>query len=172
MKWKSIPGWKTYYEVSDTGLVRSLPRVITRSNGVKQTISSKLLKAGLNTNGYPEVRLSKPGKAKTYGVHILVALTWLKKPSTADRVCHKDDIGSNNCVDNLYWGTSSSNTLDSYVNGRKTRRVTALVAKRIFRLRSQAMSYQNIADKVALSKRTVMNVCRGEHRYVRTLCLL
>lgn len=43
-KWRSVPGYEGKYEISDAGRIKSLSRVIIRSNGRKHTTSQKILK--------------------------------------------------------------------------------------------------------------------------------
>ena len=42
MIWKDIPGWEGYYQISDSGHVRSLDRCIVR-NGNRMNIKGKLI---------------------------------------------------------------------------------------------------------------------------------
>jgi hypothetical protein len=58
-EWRDIPGHEGY-QVSDDGRVRSLDRVIMRSNGLPQTLKGRLLKLGPNGNGRLRVQLDRP----------------------------------------------------------------------------------------------------------------
>jgi hypothetical protein len=44
-QWRPIPGFEGSYEVSDRGRVRSLPRVIIRSNYVAYSCQARILRA-------------------------------------------------------------------------------------------------------------------------------
>lgn len=60
--------------------------------------------------GYMRVRLNKEGKRYDFGVHKLVALTYLDEPFEEGlEVNHKDANRQNNNVDNLEWVTHEEN---------------------------------------------------------------
>lgn len=90
--WKDIPGYRSLYEVSNTGKVRSI-------RGEKTAIR-KLVK---NKGGYLTVILSNDGVKKTWYVHQLVAITFLDhKPCEHNAVIdHIDNDKLNNNINNL-----------------------------------------------------------------------
>lgn len=99
--WKSLDfmGYPDY-QVSNMGRVKSFER-----NGTKGGI----LKQGKNKYGYLLVVLCKNGVTKTFAVHQLVALTFLKNPNNLPQINHKDENKENNHVDNLEWVTPKEN---------------------------------------------------------------
>lgn len=109
-KWKPIPEFIDFYEVSDTGKVRSLPR-----NGTIK--KAKILKPDINiTTGYHQVKLCKNGFKKVYKIHRLVAKTFIENPNNKPEVNHKDGKKGNNRVDNLEWCTKSENSIHAVKN--------------------------------------------------------
>lgn len=76
--------------------------------------SNKLLKAGLQKNGY-----------LNYGalgmVHRLVALHFIPNPTNLPIVGHDDDIKTNNFYKNLYWTTQSENCKHNNLQSRINR---------------------------------------------------
>jgi hypothetical protein len=70
----------------------------------------KMLKPKIH-NGYRRVTLyNRKSKKVEFGVHILVALAFLPKPTAGrSKVDHKDENKSNNKVSNLLWATNSEN---------------------------------------------------------------
>jgi hypothetical protein len=110
--WKDIPNYEGYYQVSNLGSVKSLKRVICRSNGVIQTFKERILKAAIGSREYLLVGLSKDGKTKTFQVHKLVAMAFLgHKPCGMKMVVdHIDNNQLNNRVDNLQLTTQRHNT--------------------------------------------------------------
>lgn len=97
MSWKAITDYPNY-EVSDAGEVRNV-------------ITGKMLKTGLNTGGYRKVNLF-PG-SKTHMVHRLVALHHIENPENKPCVDHIDRDKTNNHVSNLRWTTYSENGLNT-----------------------------------------------------------
>ena len=95
--WKPIPGYEGYYEVSNLGRVKSLPRATTRGRMMKLYTNKR--------NGYVYVCLSKEGVSKQKRVHIAVMEAFTDFRSTgfnADKVIdHIDCDKTNNCINNL-----------------------------------------------------------------------
>lgn len=99
-EWKDIEGYEGLYQVSNLGRIKSLARVIIRSDSKPNPINEKILKYGMN-RGYCAVVLCKDGKKKMYKVHRLVAMAFLSNHYNLPEVNHKDENKKNNCVDNL-----------------------------------------------------------------------
>lgn len=97
------------YEVSDTGIVRSVERDIVKSNGITQHRKARILSQHLNSDGYYITKLSANGQSKHYGVHQLVALAFIDKPCDNLEINHIDCNRKNNCVANIEWVTHSEN---------------------------------------------------------------
>ena len=109
-KWRGVDGYDGLYQVSNTGCVRSLDRVSTRSDGQQARLKGKLLKQFVNSDGYYHVKLYNNGIKKTIAVHRLVALSFIKKPDNYDCVNHKDKNKKNNFYQNLEWCTKQYNS--------------------------------------------------------------
>ena len=103
MEWRDIKGYEGYYQVSDTGLVRSLDRIITRSDGRKHLLRGKVKKERKDKHGYPRVVLNVSNKPVDFYIHRLVAETFIPNPNNLPQVNHKDENPSNNCLSNLEW---------------------------------------------------------------------
>lgn len=120
-KWRWVKGFKGFYQVSTSGKVRSVDRIIERGEGIKQPMKGKVLQAkpGPKT-GYCMVSLSKPGQKVSYRyVHRLVAEAFIPNPSNLPEVNHKDLNKSNNRSWNLEWATSAGNKKHAAANGVK-----------------------------------------------------
>ena len=59
--WKSIKNYEGLYEVSNTGLVRSVERDVIGKNGIKQHFKSRVLKGSPLQKGHLQVQLRKEG---------------------------------------------------------------------------------------------------------------
>lgn len=111
MIWKTIKDFENY-EVSDTGLVRSIERTTYKKNGAKHyTRPSRILKFGYTIDGYPLVVLCKDGKMNSKRVHRLVLETFEPVDDKKLQVNHIDYDKTNNHLSNLEWCTSRENSI-------------------------------------------------------------
>lgn len=116
-EWRDVVGFEGLYQVSDAGSVRSLARVVVRSNGARQTIRGGLLKLHPDGRGYFNVFLSREGLTKHHKVHRLVAFAFHGPGAPGTEVCHNDGDPLNNRASNLRWGTRSENIDDALRGG-------------------------------------------------------
>ena len=91
---KQIEGYE--YEVSEMGEVRNMK-------------TGRIKKSMLRSDGYFQNQLCKDGIRKNHLVHQLVAKTFLENPNNYHIVDHKNNIKSDNRVENLQWTTQSQN---------------------------------------------------------------
>lgn len=129
MQWKEIKGYEGYYEVSNTGLVRSVDRIITDSNGKQRFLRGNIMKAcesknrDRNGTGYYVVNLRKSDGGKVIPIHRLVAETFIKNDNNLPTVNHIDGNKHNNIVSNLEWSSYSENNFHAlHHNLRNPRR--------------------------------------------------
>ena len=117
MEWRDIAGFEGLYQVSDTGLVRSVDRITTGKRNRK--IKGTILKQCLSTTGYYICYLCKDGKAKTFKVHRLIAKAFIENPNNLPCINHKDLNPLNNEVSNLEWCNQSYNIKHANMLGHK-----------------------------------------------------
>lgn len=107
-----------YYEVSNTGKVKSKSRVIwnSRGNGFYQNIKEKILKHCISDNkkGYPMVILCFDKKRLNMAIHILVYTMFVGEIPKGMTINHKDGNHENNQLNNLELATYSENMQHSY----------------------------------------------------------
>lgn len=118
MEWKPVVGYEGYYEVSNTGLVRSVNRIVEKSNGVQQTRYGKIKKQWENPDGYLTVKLSKDGEDRRYPVHVIVATAFISADGDGLEINHKDYDRKNNNVNNLEWISHKDNIRHTLDGGR------------------------------------------------------
>lgn len=114
--WREIAGYEGYYEVSQTGIVRSITRVVP-SSSCSRTLKSKIIKPRVNNRGYEQVRLSKDGFTKAKFVHRLVAVAFIPPLHNKLFVNHKNGIKTCNEFKNLEWVNHAENIQHAYDTG-------------------------------------------------------
>lgn len=112
-RWLPVVDYEGFYEVSDLGRVRSLPR---------QTVSGvqggKILKPQLtNRFGHLKVTPSRDGVVKQVTVHRAVLAAFIGPCPEGQEVRHLDGNPANNRLDNLAYGTKGENNLDAVRHG-------------------------------------------------------
>ena len=120
--WKDVPNYEGLYMVSDKGRIKSIDRIIVRSNGRPYIYKGKIL-PGRIMFGYQIVQLCNLGNEKQFRVHRLVGIAFIPNPENKPEINHKDGIKSNNWTDNLEWNTPSENIIHSfkYLNRKRSR---------------------------------------------------
>ena len=96
--WKDIAGLEGKYQVSSIGRVRRTPKC--------EGDSGRLLKQWLTKNGYLQVFLNR----KPQYVHRLVAEAFIPNPEHKETVNHKNEVKTDNKVENLEWMTRRENS--------------------------------------------------------------
>lgn len=111
--WKSVGivrgvDFTGLYEVSTKGRIRNARNlnIITYRH--------------IDVCGYIETKMYREGRRIRYPIHRLVAIAFLINPNSYDTVNHKDEIKTNNDVNNLEWCSRSYNTTYGTAVERRT----------------------------------------------------
>ena len=116
-RWRPLPGWQGYYEVSDQGRVRSIDRVVTDKNGKAMTFRGRVRVASLDTDRYLSVSLCRDSKCESRRVHVLVALAWIGPRPEGMETRHGENGKLDNSLANLCYGTPEENVADKIRDG-------------------------------------------------------
>lgn len=103
--WKPISGYEGLYEVSSYGRVKSVERDFVDSIGRKYHKKERILK-NQTYRGYLYVKLYDGPKR----VNRLVAKAFIPNSENKPQVNHKNEIKTDNRVENLEWMTVKENT--------------------------------------------------------------
>lgn len=111
MNFLPVKGYESLYEVSDTGIVRSLDRTVIGRDGASYAFKGRTLRSSKNKDvEYLQISLWKQNTGTTVYVHRLVAEAHIPNPLNLPEVNHEDGIRTNNSVGNLEWCTSKENS--------------------------------------------------------------
>jgi len=112
--WKDIPDYEGFYQASNLGKIKSLPRTWIVRNGGLHITKEKTLKDSA-TRGYRQISLCKNNKPRRHAVHRLIIMSFQGKSKL--QVNHIDGDKANNNLNNLEYCTSSENLKHSYALG-------------------------------------------------------
>lgn len=99
--WKDVEGYNGRYQISNLGRFKSF---------AQDTKNGKMKEGHKIRKGYLRVLLyDGKGRKNWHQIHRLVASAFIPNPEGLEQVNHKDEVKSNNCVDNLEWCTNYYN---------------------------------------------------------------
>ena len=77
--WKDIEGYEGFYQISNTGKVRSLDRKLSKSNGVIERRRGQLMSLIKDKDGYMRVGLRNIDSKRYFGVQIFIILIMVQQ---------------------------------------------------------------------------------------------
>lgn len=156
--WKDIPEYSGVYQISNFGRVRSYKGF----RGVKE----RILKPQI-ARGYYYVFLRRNGKTYFPSVHRLVAKAFIPNPQNYKFINHKNEIKTDNRVENLEWCTQLYN--NTY--GTAIKRAAATRSKKIICIETGIIykSGYEVCEKLNLKYSNVMKCCEGQRERTRGL---
>jgi len=169
IEWRDIKCYEGLYQVSNTGLVKSLARIDTHN----QPRNERILSSHDDGCGYRILNLCKNGKLKSFKVHRLVAEAFLSKIEGKTFVNHKDENKSNNYVGNLEWCTF----LENINYGTRNSRISAkninnkYFSKKVLCV-STGIIYKSINEasrQTGIWRQNISKCCKGLRNYAGDL---
>lgn len=154
---KLIDGYEDYL-ISDKGRVWS-------------NKSQRFLKPHLNKYGYYVVGLISEREKKSFLVHRLVAMAFIPNPDKLPIINHKDEVKTNNCVDNLEWCTNDYNihygtAIQKVRISKQTKLNDPKTSKKVYQYKkNDTLVYEwpsiSEAERNGYSKANIISCCNG-----------
>lgn len=116
-EWKDIEDFEGYYQISNLGRVKSLPKTMGNENNLSP---ERIMKLKIDRYGYECVTLccqKEKGKRKYKTVHRLVATAFIDNPYGLPQINHMNGNKKDNFVDNLTWSSAKENVQHAWDTG-------------------------------------------------------
>lgn len=159
--WRDVVGYEGFYEVSSLGRVRSVYRIVLRSNGSPMTIRERIVRDRAS-KGYRVVTLVREGKFSHFTVHKLVMRAFVGARPHGYEVAHWDGCRSNNNLSNLRYATSKENEADKDRHGSRpvgeASHLAKLTAQVVRDIMDATGTQQSIADRYGISQTMVSRI--------------
>jgi NUMOD4 motif/HNH endonuclease len=115
-QWLPVVGYEEFYQVSNKGQVRSLPRLSAVRGGGLAHRKGKTLRPS-PVHGHLQVTLADRGSKRKAYIHRLVLEAFVSACPTGKECRHLNGDRCDNRLENLTWGTSSENNHDIVRHG-------------------------------------------------------
>lgn len=168
-KWKKIPGYEQFYEVSTMGRVRSL----LWRGAVRNFVLNppKILKPQAGKAGYLQVNLYHKNGSQTVAVSRLVLMAFKNNPRNKNHAAHLNGNILDNRLENLEWLSAKENDAHKDIHGTRpvgircgNARIPKEVIQQIRAARKDGYTLKTIASHFKISPSHAYNICSGKQR--------
>lgn len=176
MEWRDVKGWEEFYQISNTGEVRSKDRRIVVldpwGEPGERNYRGRVLRKGKTPKGYELVSFTAPGRKRRYAyVHDLIAEAFIGPKPPGLEVCHDDGVPWHNWLYNLRYDTRAANSADRHRHGTmdvydkgEAHRCAVLTEAAVHYIRAVRphVTLQELADRYGVSTTTISMAEHGK----------
>lgn len=112
--WYPVRDWEGLYEVTKTGRIRSLERVVKSAQGKTYIRPALEMDTARPNNRYPGAEFTHKGRREVMHLHRLLAQMFIPNPDNLPVVRHLNDNPRDYRLENLAWGTQADNMQDIF----------------------------------------------------------
>lgn len=177
-EWMDVCGWEGYYQVSNLGRVRGLPRRVQKkkSKGVKLSVQAttffvkgRVMKPSSHRSGHKRIVFRRDDKPETHQVHKLVMMAFVGECPEGMEICHNNGDPANNYLYNLRYDTHANNVRDQERHGTRnpakgedsgSAKLTEEDVKQIRQRFDSGEMQKSIHKDFSVGKTTINSVCR------------
>lgn len=161
--WKDITSYEGLYQVSNWGRVKSL--------NYNHTGKERILKLTKGSSGYLQAQLCKNNKIKLCRVHRLVAQAFLENPDNLPEVNHKNEIKTDNRIENLEfcdrkynvnYGTAIQRKSEKQINGKCSKSVYQYTLNGEFV--AEYPSIREVERQLGFKQPNISYCCNGKYK--------
>lgn len=131
---------------------------ITSCGKVYSYRSKKFLKPKQTRQGYLQVELCRNGSKESKYIHRLVAETYIPNPLGLSEVNHKNEIKTDNYINNLEWISHEDNMRYGSRTAKTQKPVVCIELGKTFQSITLASSILNVEAS------SISRVCKGERK--------
>jgi hypothetical protein len=163
IEWRPVVGYEGFYEVSEQGDVRSVPRKVKHWLGGTLRRRGVLLSPSIVAR-YLQVSLCREGFERAFKVHALVAAAFIGERPKGKVLRHRDGNKLNNHWTNICYGTHQENSDDMKAHGTVLKGAQHPNAKltdaKVRKVRSMLATHTNqeIAERTGMSNQQISNI--------------
>lgn len=164
-EWRPVLGYEGIYSVSNLGQVKVHARTSPHWQGGTLRRPERILKLGIDTDGYQHAGLTKDGRLRTRKVHLLVLEAFIGPKPEGLQVAHGDGCRTNNQLTNLRYDTPKGNIADRVRHGTQLRgeavKSARLTAAQVASIRASTKSLRGITAEFGISKTQASRIRRN-----------
>jgi hypothetical protein len=145
-EWKPVPKWPLY--------------IVSNFGRIKNVVSGRILKAPLNNNGRPRIKLCNKGQIRDQYIHQLVMLVFVGECPEGLEINHINGDKADNRLENLEYISHLANVRHAVPRSK----LLKYSVDQFVEIRKMSGAARIVAEKFGISKSTVLRIRKNQVR--------